>query len=70
MYNAIHANAAAHWHLAGTFIFTTKKFLVAAAHAHIIARARFTAALYKIFLVVLNHVFKINYYSQAGIIFL
>jgi len=68
--NAIHANTTAHRHFAGTFIFTAKKFLMAAAHASVIARARCAAALGKIFLIVLHHIFKkINYYSQAGIIF-
>lgn len=69
VYNTIHADTAALRNFAGTFVFAAKKFLTATAHAGVIARTWFTAAFCKIFLVVLHHKFKINFYSQAGIIF-
>ncbi len=69
MHNAIHANTAVLGDFAGTFIFPAKKFLVPAAHASVITWTRLTAAFGKIFLVVLDHRLKLNFYSQAGIIF-
>jgi hypothetical protein len=57
MDNTIHTNTAAHRYFAGTFVFAAIQFLAAAAHASVITRARCAAALGKIFLIVLHHIF-------------